>query len=180
MGKKRIEDADITLEEAIALLEHPQAEKSSKTGSINYGAGLDLFRVDDVKPAEMIPFVMERFTPGRSSYVAVRHEAYLDSRSAEVEHVLKLEYGGILGTFGEKSVKGEPFRHATLKFSMAKYAGPVPSEGKETGQERPGGVIGAFIHLGERILGPLPDGAIEGAPVPQPEPNPPDEDYKSS
>ena len=129
MGKKRIEDADITLEEAITLLEHPQAEKSHKTGSINYKCGFDFFRVDDVKPAEMVPFVKERFTPSHfgNSYVAIRHEAYLDSRSAEVEHVLKLGYGGILGTFGEKSVKGEPFREATLKFSMAKLAGPVPS-----------------------------------------------------
>src|SRR3989338_7225436 len=164
MGKKRIEDADITLEEAIALLEHPQAEKSHKTGSIEYHAGFDLFSLDEVRPVEMVPFIRDRFTPKFSNdYVTVHHEAYLDSRSPEVEHVLKLKYGSILGTFGEKRVIDKPFRHATLKFSMARYAGPVPSEGKETEQERPCGVIGAFIQLGERILGPLPEGSREDA-----------------
>lgn len=157
MGKKKIKDAEITLEEAIALLKHPLAEKSLKSGSIDYSAGLYNFSLDDVRPADMVSFVREHFTPWSSivrehfipwskSYVTVRHEAYLDSRSveAEVEHVLKLAYGLILGMFEERTVKDKPLKHATLKFSMAKFAGPIP-----------------------RV-------------PPQPEPLPPDEDYKSS
>ncbi len=171
MGKTIIENAEITLEEAIALLEHPPAEKSSKAGSINYDIGfVNCFSLDEVRPAEMVPFVREHFTPRGSSYVTVRHKAYLDSGSAEVEHVLKLEYGSILGTFGERSVRDAPFRHATLKFSTATFAGragPVPSEGKRPEREYAGGLIGAVIKLGERILGPLPDGVREDAQDPK-------------
>lgn len=171
MGKTKIEDADITLEEAIVLLEHPPAEKSPRAGSIDYRCGFEAFSLDEVRPAEMVPFVKERFTsPWGGGYVTVRHEAYLDSRNAGVEHVLNLEYGSIIATFGEKSVKGEPFRHATLKFSTATFAGragPVPSDGKRPEQEYTGGVIGAVIRLGERILGPLPDGTKGDAQEPQ-------------
>ena len=88
MGKKRIEDADITLEEAIALLEHPQAEKSHKTGSIEYHAGFDLFSLDEVRPVEMVPFIRDRFTPKFVKQYASLHSVMAEaftSFKADVE-----------------------------------------------------------------------------------------------
>jgi len=114
-GRKKSIDRSISVGEATDLL---GSLNGSTKGNICV-RGMDKFDLTNIAPRDMADFVAGNFSIiSDGQYTNIRHLVY--SGESSEKHYLELEHGLVLGRFGSRVIRRNPFHRAYINFLVEK------------------------------------------------------------
>ena len=111
-GRTLIKDEQVSLEEAVNLLENCSAETK---GELTREGGFNNFRIWDVHPKEFVEYLKKECDdPYGTTFTDGQYEVH-KTKSGE-EHKIRLYHGRIQAEIAGETIKGDPYTRIKIQY----------------------------------------------------------------